>query len=308
MIAAIINPTSANGKIGREWPAMRERLEREVGPLEAFLTEGRGHAISLTRRAVKMGAATILSIGGDGTLHEVVNGCFEHGELIHPAASIAVLLRGTGGDFARTLPEFPRTLPALIQALKSIQPQPCDVIRMQMTPLNADRAERYFINLADVGVGGQLADAVNASPKILGGPLTFFLAGLWISLFRYHNAPLHIELDGQVISAGARHYFAAIANGTHFGGGMHIAPDANYQDGLFDVVLVGNLTLPEKFYFAYKLYQGQAGQLRKVRIIRGRHLRITSPEKVFIEADGELVGQTDATFDILPGAINVFGL
>lgn len=307
MRVAIVNPKSADGRVADEWPAIRDALETETGHLEVLLTEGREHAVALTRKALKMGAETIIAVGGDGTVSEVVNGFFEQGVCLNPSAALGIVLRGTGGDLGRTH-VLPRTLPEIAAALKIGNSRPWDVIRMELVDLDGAPSERYVLNIVDVGIGGHLADVVNKSPKFLGGPLTFFLAGLWTTFFYYRNAPLRIELDGAVLSEQTPHYFAAVANGTHFGGGMHIAPAARFDDGLFDVVLVGNLTLPEKFYFAYKLYQGQAGQLTKVRIHRGRHLRISSPRAVLIEADGELVGHTDAAFDLLPAAINVIGV
>jgi diacylglycerol kinase family enzyme len=179
---------------------------------------------------------------------------------------------------------------------------------MVSVPLNEEPSERYYVNVADVGVGGQVVDIVNNSSKSLGGVLSFFLAGLRATLFQYKNAPLHLELDGRIICTGVRHYFVAVANGRYFGGGMHIAPNARLDDGLLDIVLVGDLTLPEKVYFASKLYSGKAGKLRKVQMLRGHRLSIRSPHKVFIEADGELVGTTDAHFEVLPSALNVLGL
>jgi diacylglycerol kinase family enzyme len=178
---------------------------------------------------------------------------------------------------------------------------------MRLNPIAGGRRERYYINVADVGVGGQVVEIVNNSPKFLGGTLSFFLAGLRATLFQYRNAPMHIELDGQVLSMNDLHYFVAVANGRYFGGGMHIAPDARCDDGLLDVVLIGNLTLPEKIHWASKLYRGKGGEIRKVRILRGRRLTISSPRKVFVEADGELVGTTDAQFEMVPAALNILG-
>lgn len=307
MIAAIVNPASANGKTEKEWPAIRAALESEFDIVKAFFTGARFHAAELTRQVLKEGAITVIAIGGDGTLNEVVNGFFENGQPVNREARLAVLLRGTGGDFVRSC-SFPRTIPEIVRSIKRRALQPCDLIRMMLEPLNSGPPERYCINVADVGVGGRVVNIVNNSPKSLGGTLSFFLAGLQATLFRYKNVPLRIELDGKVIRENTPHYFVAVANGSYFGGGMHIAPEAKLNNGLFEVVLVGNLTLPEKVYFALKLYLGKADQLEKVQVFRGRRLTISSPSEVFIEADGELVGRTNVTFEIIPSAINVVGL
>jgi diacylglycerol kinase (ATP) len=227
--------------------------------------------------------------------------------LLNPSAKLAVLMRGTGGDFARSC-LLPRSIQELVLAIKTQVSHPCDVIRMTLEPLNGSPRERYYINIADVGVGGLVVDLVNQNSKWLGGTLSFFLASLNATLFKYRNAPLWIELDGNVLSDYTPHYFVAVANGRYFGGRMHIAPDAKVNDGLFDVVLVGDLTLPEKIYLATKLYRGKAGQLEKIRVLQGTRLTITSTEKVLIEADGELVGHTDVQFEMIPAAIRLVGL
>ena len=307
MIAAIVNPASADGRTEKEWPAIRSALESELDPVKVFTTGARFHAAELARQVLKEGATTVVAVGGDGTINEVVNGFFEDGQPLNRDTRLAIILRGTGGDFVRSC-SFPRTIPDLVQNLKQGKAQPCDVGRMVMEPVNGGPPERYFINVADVGVGGLVVDIVNNSPKFLGGTLSFFLAGLRATLFQYKNAPLRIEVDGKVMSEQTPHYFVAVANGTHFGGGMHVASEAKLNDGLLDVVVVGDLTLPEKILFAVKLYQGKVGQVKKVQICRGRQVNIRSRQKVFIEADGELVGTTDAQFEVLPSALHIIGL
>jgi diacylglycerol kinase (ATP) len=305
-VTVIVNLHSAGGQTGVAWPAIQTALVAEFGAIQSYFTQARGHAVELTRQALQTGTTLLIVLGGDGTLNEVVNGFFDdNGRTSQPAPVLGVLLCGTGGDFGRSC-ELPRHWPDAIHAIKTLPPQPCDVGRLRFLQPQGGTV-RYFINVADVGVGGDLVDVVNRSPKILGGPLTFFLAGLWVTFFHYRNAPLFVELDGQILSSQARQYFVAIANGTHFGSGMHIAPAAQLNDGIFDVVLVGDLTLPEKFYFAYKLYQGRSDELPKVRQYRGRRVTIRSPRPVLIEADGELVGATDVECEMLPAAVQLAG-
>jgi YegS/Rv2252/BmrU family lipid kinase len=307
MIAAVVNPSSANGKTGKEWSAIQSALESELGKINVFLTENQLHAVELTRQALKLGAKTVISVGGDGTLNEVVNGFFEAGKPLNNSAALAVVSRGTGADFVRSC-AFPGTIHEIAYAIKTGTPQPCDVIRATLKPVDGALPERYVINVADVGVGGLVVNFVNGNSKYLGGTLSFFLASLRATLWEYKNVPLRIKLDGELISENIPHYFVAIANGRYFGGRMHVAPDAKLNDGLFDVVLVGDLTLAEKIRFATKLYRGKAEQLHKIHLLRGTRLQVTSDDIVFIEADGELVGTTNALFEIVPSAIKLIGL
>jgi diacylglycerol kinase (ATP) len=305
MILAIVNPTSADGQTGKRWPQIHAALEAELGPVQAQFTKERYHAAAIAEHAVYQGATTIIVVGGDGTLNEVVNGLCASRATGQPVP-LAIILQGTGGDFAKSWAVRP-SVAELAQAIRENRTHPCDVVAMRLNPLADAPRVRYFINIADIGVGGQVVEIVNASSKWLGGTLTFFLASLRASLFQYRNAPMRITLDGQTIHADAAYYFVAAANAQYFGGGMHIAPAARCDDGLLDVVLVGNLSLPAKFYFAWKLYRGRAADLRAVRTLRGRRLSITSPRPVLIEADGELVGATDAFFEIMPAALSIVG-
>ena len=121
----------------------------------------------------------------------------------------------------------------------------------------------------------------------------------------HKNFPLALELDGEPVGKYAPYFLVGIANGRYFGGGMHLAPHAQLNDGLFDVVLVGDLTIPEKVHFVLKLYKGQIGDLEKVRFLRGTRLKISSKERIFIDADGELAGTSDAVFELLPSAVRL---
>jgi len=306
MIAAIVNPKSANGRTEREWGSIKAALEVELGEVKGFMTEKNLHAIELTREALKQGAETVVSIGGDGTLNEVVNGFFENGEPINPAAKLAVILRGTGSDFVRSL-DYPKEISEIARVIKNRPAKSCDLILARVNPLADAPAKRYFINIADLGIGGAMAIIMDRSSKVLGGKMSFFLGALRATLL-YKNKLMKIELDGEVIGEDEAQYFVAVANGKYFGGGMFVAPDARMDDGLMDIVLTGNLTLFEKVKLSRMIYRGESEKIGKIRSFRGKHLKITTDEVVFIEADGELVGKADAEFVVLPKMINLIGI
>lgn len=307
MIAAIVNPKSGGGKTGARWSAIQSALEQVLGTITVFETRQKLDAIVLTRQALQGGAETIIAVGGDGTLNEVVNGFFKDGDLVRPSAKLAVLLRGTGSDFVKTC-TLPKTIEELTQAIKKGNSAPCDVVRATLKPIAEEPSERYFINVADVGIGGPVVNLVNNSSKWLGGKITFLLAGVQATL-QSKNFMMRIKLDGETIYDQQPRYFAVIANGKYFGGGMHIAPEANLNDGLFDVMLAGDFSLLEKiFKILPRLYTGKIGQLKKIRMLRGKRLHISADRPLLIEADGELIGKTDALFEMLPSAIQVVGM
>ena len=298
----IVNPRSAGGRTANAWPTICDALKRELGGLSVALTTARFHAVELTRNALKSGADTILAIGGDGTLNEVVNGFFERGEPVNPSAALAFLSSGTGSDFVKSWGGF-ASIHALAAAIRARNVRPCDVVRATLNPVAGSPGVRHFINVADVGIGGAVVEMVNRSSKRFGGTASFLLAGVRAALFR-KNAPLRLELDGVTLKEQP-HFLAAIANGRYFGGGMHVAPNARLDDGLFDVVLTPDFPLPQKIRFAAKLYNGEIGDAPDVEMLRGRRLRVSSSAPVWIEADGELIGATDAALEIVPSAIRL---
>ena len=303
MIVAIVNPHSAGGKTYKEWPELQTLLETDLGELDVLLTETRLHAVELTRQALKSGADTVIAVGGDGMLNEVVNGFFENGCALNCSAKLAFIPRGTGSDFVRSW-GAPASIREVADAIKTHVSQTCDVIRIHLNPVDGAPNERFCINMADVGIGGIVVDMVNRRSKMLGGTISFLWAGIQAAL-THKNFPLHIELDGTVIKKNMPHFLVAIANGSYFGGGMHLAPQARPNDGVFDMVLVGDLTLLEKVEFAIKLYKGKIGNLSKIHFLQGTRVKIISPVDVLIDADGEFVGMTNATFEILPSAIQL---
>lgn len=306
MIAAIVNPQSANRKTGKEWHQIQEILISELGGITSFFTEYHLHAMELTRLTLSSGYDTIISVGGDGTLNEVVNGFFQDGALINPDAALAVIPRGTGSDFVRSF-DYPNHIVDIARLIKHKTPRYCDLVLARLQPVDNSPAERYFINIADLGIGGLTADMVNKTSKAMGGKVSFFIGALRAT-FTYKNKRMTVELDGKRISDHRKHYLVGVANGKYFGGGMHIAPNADLTDGNLQVISVGDMTFPEKLQLAQKIYRGEAENLPKVEIFCGKKLRVSTTEDVFVETDGELAGKADAEFEILPSAIKFIGI
>ena len=149
---------------------MQTMLESELGALDVCVTEHRLHAVELTRQALKSGAESVVAIGGDGMLNEVVNGFFEHGQPLNHSATLAFFSRGTGSDFARSW-EWTCSFQEFVQELRRNVSQNCDVIRIRLSSLHGAPEERYCLNMADVGIGGLVVEMVNRRPKVLGGDL-----------------------------------------------------------------------------------------------------------------------------------------
>jgi YegS/Rv2252/BmrU family lipid kinase len=298
----VVNPHAAAGRTGRVWPAIKSQAEALLGPVDFGLTERQGHAVMLTRAALKEGFEMIVAVGGDGTNNEVVNGFFEDDRVINPEAVFAVVCSGTGSDLIKTV-GVPREFEKSLPLLAGREAKATDVGRMIFHDHHGRETRRYFINIASFGVGGEVDERVNRTSKILGGRASFLWASLLGSL-AYKNKPVTITLDnGEPLERTV--FNVAVANGRFFGAGMQTAPHAAVDDGLFDVVILGDLALVDQIKLMSAIYKGQHLTQPKVESFRCRTVRATSPERVLLDVDGEQPGMLPAAFEIIPAALRM---
>ena len=193
---AVVNPRSANGATGRRWPKLARALGRALGALDTVFTVRPGDGIALAREAVERGAELVVSVGGDGTHNEVVNGLFDARGPRNPEAALAVIPAGTGGDLARSL-----GLPARAEeAIARLGAQPpgarrrIDVGRVELTGPAGAPVTRYFLNVSSFGVSARVVEVVNRSGKWLGGKLSFALGSVR-ALQGYRDQRISLRLD-----------------------------------------------------------------------------------------------------------------
>lgn len=299
----IVNPHSAGGKTGRRWPELRATIQEAIGVFEERFTRGPQEATRLCREGLAAGAELVVAVGGDGTINEVVNGFFDETGPIAPAATFGVVPAGTGGDFIKTL-GVPRDVARAAAALKAA-PRAIDVGRLRYVDTEGQPALRYFINVAGFGIGGLVDRYVNRSSKALGGKISFALATLRAAA-AYKNATVRLLLDGAPAKEG-RIYNVAVANGRFFGGGMQVAPNAELDDGLFDVVTLGDFGFGDLLLRGLDIYSGKHLRNPKVTVERVRRLEAIPQDgvEVLLDVDGEALGRLPATFELLPGALKV---
>ncbi len=298
----VVNPHSAGGKTGKLWPAIKELAERELGPLGVGMTERPRHAVEIARRALHDGWDMVVSLGGDGTNNEVVNGFFEKEELINPDAAFAVVCSGTGSDLIRTA-KIPRDFRESVPLLASLEPKPTDVGRMTLIGHDEKQVCRHFINIASFGVGGEVDDRVNRTTKAFGGRVSFLVGSLRGTL-AYTNSRVKITMDDR--EPIERTVFnVVVANGQYFGAGMRTAPGAELDDGLFDVVVMGDFSFREQLKLTRTIYSGEHLAMAKVESFRARKVTAETEERVLIDMDGEQPGRIPSTFEVLPGVIKM---
>jgi YegS/Rv2252/BmrU family lipid kinase len=297
---AVVNPASCAGRTGRSWPEMRRVLAAAGVEVEERLTTAPREATELTRAALLEGCERVVAVGGDGTLNEVVNGFLAaDGTPVAPGAVLGLLPSGTGGDFRRTA-GIPAGAAAAAAVLAAGASRPVDVGRITLD----GTATRHFINIADCGIGGEVVARVNRSSKRAGGTATFLWHSL-ASLLSYRPRAARVEIDGT--AEEGRYQNVVVANGRYFGGGMCVAPGADLADGLFDVVLFGDLPRMRSLTGIRRIYAGTHIGEPGIRLLRGRRVRVIPLEQppLCFEMEGEEVGPAPATLEIVPAAIRV---
>jgi len=301
----IVNPNSQGGKLGKRWPELADVLQRQF-PFDDVHTERPGHATELVREALKAGAERIVAIGGDGTVNEVVNGFFEDGKPFAPHASFALIPFGTGGDFRRTL-AMPIETADAAKVIAANHTQAIDVGRLDFVATNGQKTTRMFANIASFGVSGVVDRLVNESGKKL-GRLSFALATARAT-WSYKNQRVQLTFDGDTHGRiEATINTVAVANGKFFGGAMKVAPNAELDDGQFDVIAMGDFGFADLVKSGRRLYQGTHLGMAKVSSRRAKLVEaepVDPSAVVELDVDGEPLGRLPARFELLPGALKV---
>lgn len=296
----LVNPAAGSGSAGRLWPQLAHTL-RELGiQYEYETTQGPLTGTSFVRQALRAGARAVVAVGGDGTVNEVVNGFFLNDEPIVPDATLGVIPAGSSSDIARAL-GIPTGI-AGARLLVDGQPLNVDLGRACFTG-TARLPVRYFLNNADVGIGGRIA-ANGARFKRAGGKAAFALSSIGAVLDpRPWRGTLAVD-DGDARPVEA--VTVVIALGPYTGGGMHIAPGAKMVDGLFDVVTIAAMPPQELLVNLPRIYAGTHLSHPAVSRVQAHTVRVEADGEPLVELDGEIAGAGSVEFRILPGGMRVY--
>jgi diacylglycerol kinase (ATP) len=282
--------------VGRVLPEieglLRERdLEYEVVP-----TEEPGHATALARDALERGRWFIVAMGGDGTVHEVVNGLIDDDKPVNAEARFGVVATGTGCDFIKTF-GIPATPSHAVVHLDGPESFPIDIGKITFTQDEREDV-RYFANVAEVGMGAEVARLARRLPRALGGGR--YLVALWAVLARHRPPQVSVDLMTRTYEGSMNSL--VVANGQFFSGGMKIAPKAAPTDGVLDFLLE-HASKREVLATMPKIYRGE--HLPHPDIIEAKRVKasITSDRPLRVEADGELLGFTPTRFEVLRDAL-----
>jgi len=229
-------------------------------------------------------------------VNEVANGIAGR-----PGVEIAVIARGTGWDFVRTY-GIPHRVEDAVRVALSGTPMSIDLGRVTYRAWTGGEATSHFANIASAGMSGAIAQRANSTTKALGGKVSYLWATLAV-FAGWRNGDVHVEVDGE--TRDGRMHDVVVANGRFFGGGMQICPDADPADGLFDVLLIGDLTKRDLMVTLPKTYRGSHLPHPKADVLRGTTVTVSAPEPLPIQLDGEQPGTTPARFELVPGALRV---
>jgi diacylglycerol kinase (ATP) len=307
----IVNPRAGRGSVERALPEITALLEAEGFEYAVTRTEGPGHAREIAREAVQRGSGFIVAVGGDGTVHEVVNGMMGDESALEPGAVLGVVPSGSGCDLVRTfgLPQDP--VAAARHLLGKNVWGRLDIGRVRYHDERGS-AQRWFVNIAEAGIGAAVVQAAARMPRALGGR-AYRLAALR-GVLTYHPQQAHLRMNGRK-ARGTRidaplddctHAgtitLVAVANCQFFGGGLRVAPRAIPSDGMLDVI-IGEGTKWEAVRALQKMPTGEHVPSKQFTEYLANAVLLEGMKPLRIEADGELLGTTPATFDVIPGAI-----
>ncbi len=289
--AIIVNPKAAGGKAIKNLPEISAVASSIASEYLLHVTSSIEDAHLRAREFAAMGIERIVAVGGDGTFNEVANGILESGQ----RAKLGIVPAGTGCDLPRTL-GIPGSIKDSLAFALTGNAEPMDV-----GLANTSSGERHFLNVAGLGFDAKIADRAQKK-KLLSGKKAYY-AALAQSLTDFGYIDVTIEVNGQEIETKA--VFVSIANAQYLGGGFHLAPMARVNDGMLDLGIISDISLP--------------GFIKAVpSVMRGKHLsnphwshhtatlvRITSATPALVQLDGEIWGTSPAEFSILPGALDI---
>jgi len=306
----IINPVAGKGKALEFIPKIEKLFSSRKNDVYFIeTTERPGHATELVRNYVSRDTYRVYSLGGDGTLNEVLNG------LAGSDSSLAVIPTGSGNDFVKSLENYSlfdihhtsqkevanSTLKedlriSLLKSLVDGEERPVDIGKVN---------DRYFINISSMGFDAIVVHKTNTLKKLpfVTGLLAYIL-GVLFTLISYGKNMVSISIDGKTMEVNT--LLIAVANGKYYGGGMQPAPSADIYDGILDICLIRSVGRLRILKFFPKFIKGQHEHVKEVSLHKGREIKITSHKKVALNIDGEVsIVNGETLFQIIPGAIKI---
>lgn len=329
----IVNPRSGGGRTGSVFEKMRDPIERRLGPVDVAYTERSRHAVDLAREAALAGREIVVAVGGDGSIHEVVNGLMlareerakagshgsngspgSHGASPPPGTKtrLGVIGQGTGGDFCKSL-GIEHRLDQYCDAIAGGRTRSIDIGRFTYVSHEGREERAFFVNILSMGLGGLVDQYVAEMGRQLGGTAAYFFASVR-AVFKNEVGVLRCSMSlrgGEVRTEVLPSRLLAICNGRFFGSGMEAAPMARLDDGAFEIIDLGSAPRLKFMLSTSQIYSGKHMKSPDVKHFRCDHIEVSLENKdvadVFLlDVDGEPLGKLPIKVDLVPNAMDVF--
>jgi len=302
----IVNPHASIGQCGKDWPEIEQILINEGIEFDAIQTEYPRHAIDLVKdNILEKGYKKIISVGGDGTNNEVINGIFSQDRFPTTEIMMGVIPVGTGNDWRRTF-DFPLDYQKNVKIIKAGATILHDIGKVTYYN-DGDPKVRYFLNAAGTGLDEMVCGKTNELKKKGKGGAVRYMLSTANCLFKYECVEVKLEVDDELVYDDEI-LSLSLGNGRFNGGGMMMMPKAIPDDGLFDITVIRKVGLMKFAANISKIYDGTfIDKMEEVSTFRGKKVRITSipAHKLLLETEGETLNNSPFDFEMMPKAIQM---
>lgn len=295
-VQVIVNPAASNGKGLIDYKnEIAGLLENVLGKYDVVFTESQGHAWEIASKAARYDR--VISVGGDGTLNEVVNGLIEGGHNV-PLGVISV---GKGNDFIKTL-GVPKDYPSMVKNALGDKIVEYDLLYTEFIGFDGSEQKRYAVNVIGVGFDAAVTLRSNRSRFKFRGTFSYLMS-FFIEFLVTGTYPLNLEIDGKKLDT--EQFFVVFGNGKYFGGGMKICPLADPSDGKIDIVGITKMPKLKLFCHFPGVYKGEHLKVNPVIHDTGRVIKIEGKKETLIEMDGEVVGKLPMMIKIVDKGLKI---
>ena len=300
----IVSSRSGGGKARHDWPEIANLLKAKSIEFIASITDHAYHAIELAREAVLSGFRKLLVVGGDGAVHEVLNGLYSQTEVSPSEVTVGLIPVGSGNDWSRLhrIPaDYGRAVDLIAEA--GVRTRLQDVARVH-TLMDGKPYCRYMMNIGGLGFDSDVCRRFDIAKEHGHAGDRQYLKSLLSGFLAYRPLRFRVAVDGEEFYHGTA-FSVALGIGQYCGGGMRQTPDAVPDDGLINVTVVGKLS---KWKFLSKvpsLFKGDIYRHKEVRHTTGRRVEISAAPYSYMEVDGEPVGITPVRIEVIPAGVQV---
>lgn len=272
-------------------------FENENLSLSFYPTDYAGHSIKIAEKLKTESFDWIVSVGGDGTLNEIINGLFSDENELDKIPNLALFPSGTGNDYSHSV-KTTKDPKKLIQAISNGKTQSIDIGKIT----SPTEKTRYYINVADAGMGGEVTRKMSTSGNAIGKWV--YYKTILSSLFTYKRPTLKITLPDKVITT--KIITVVVGKGISFGGGYRVTYDAKLNDGTFFIAIIGDVSILTYLLKIPSLMKGKKIEHPRVHYLHSPTIKLenVSDRPCFLEMDGEPGFSCPATFTCLPSKVN----